>query len=124
MTKQPRQLTKLEEKIIRLYHHDHLGLSLETVATICKTNTIRLEAMLNAIEQKAPQLFPILTKQQQAILHLYDKHTSRKAVAAALDLTERELNEDITFLHKHGFLHSHKIKRYDPSMDRNVKERF
>jgi hypothetical protein len=125
MAKQHRNLTELEEKIIRLHHHEFAGMSLAFTAGMVGLSMRAIKTALQAIKKKAPSLFPILTKQQQAILHLYDNHTSRKVIAAALEISEKQLGKEITFLYEHGFLcNHHKIKKYDPSMDGDVKERF
>lgn len=122
MTK--RNLSHLEEKIIRLVHHDFDGLSIEEAAEKTKCSIETIETMLKRIEKVAPQLFPILNPQHRAILLMYDKHMSRASIAVALGISEQKLHKEIAFLRKHKFLWNRKVDQYDPLMDSRVRERF
>lgn len=120
-----RTLSQLEEKIIRLVHHDFVGLSLEETAHRIAFLTVpKLKQKLRQIEKLAPQLFPILTPQHRAILLMYDKHMSRASIAVALGISKQDLCKEIAFLRKHKFLWNRKMDQYDPLMDGSVKERF
>ena len=119
-----RILSHLEEKILRLVHHDFGGFSIEEAAKKMGCSPETIETMLKQIERKCPQLFPILTPQHRAILLMYDKHMGRTSIAVALGVTEQKLHKKIAFLRKHKFLWNRKVDQYDPSMDGHVKERF
>lgn len=119
-----RNLSHFEEVIIRWHHHDFVGLSLKETAYRVFSTVPEIEKKLKEIEQKAPQLFPILTPQHQAILLMYDKHMSRASIAVALSISEQELHKEIAFLRKHKFLWNRKPDQYNPLMDSRVKERF
>lgn len=119
-----RILSHLEEKIIRLVHHDFGGLSIDETALMLQLVPNEVRQRLREIEKLAPQLFPILTPQHRAILLMYDKHMSRASIAVALGITEQDLHKEIAFLRKHKFLFNRKMDQYDPLMGGHVKERF
>ena len=119
-----RILSKFEEHIIRLCHHDFGGLSIGDTAAKIDITVPKLRGKLRQIKRKCPQLFPILTPQCQAILMMYDKHMSRISIAAALGISEKSLIKKITFLREHKFLWDRKVDQYSPSMDSHVKIKF
>lgn len=119
-----RILTHKEEQAIRLCHQDHQGVSVESAAATMDITVANVKRHLRNAEKKAPQLFPILTPQHRAILALYDRHTSRKAIAEGLGISEAVLGREVTFLREKGFLFNRGAEQYDPSMDSQVKERF
>lgn len=119
-----RNLSHLEEEVLRACHHDFGGLSIGEVAKKigCFPGTIKL--VLKRVEQKVPQLFPILTPQHRAILLMYDKHMSRASIAVALSISKQDLHKEIAFLRKHKFLWNRKSDQYSPLMDSCVKTKF
>ena len=119
-----RTLSKFEEHIVRLCHHDFGGLPIEDAAAKIDITVPKLRGKLRQIKRKCPQLFPILTPQHQAILMMQDKHMSRISIAATLGISEKSLIKKITFLRKHKFLWDHKVDQYSPLVDGQVKERF
>ena len=119
-----RILSQLEEKIIRLVHHDFEGLSIDEAAEYMELTPDEVKQKLKEIEKLAPQLFPILNPQHRAILLMYDKHMSRTSIAVALGISEQDLNKEVAFLRKHKFLFNRKMDQYDTLMDGHVKERF
>jgi len=119
-----RILSHYEETIIRWHHHDFAGLSLEETAHRVFSTVPELKQKLREIKRKAPSLFPILTPQHRAILLMYDKHMDRTSIAAALNITERKLNKEVTFLRKHKFLWNRKMDQYSPLMDGQVETKF
>lgn len=118
-----RTLSHLEEKIIRAVHHDFEGLSIKEVAQQNDLTVKEVKTILTDIEQKAPQLFPILTPRQRAIMDMYNQHESQQVIAEALGIAPRTLRHDVTFLRERGFLWG-KPDQYRPSMDGNVKHKF
>ncbi|MCP5019624.1 MAG: hypothetical protein GY938_30725 [Ketobacter sp.] len=138
-----RNLTKKEEQVLRLHHHDFGGLSIDDTATEMGVGRDTVVEHLRCIKKKTPQLFPILAPIHRAILEAYDQgafelrnhpqkdepmyewqRPSRKAVAEGLGISGSLLDEAIRFLHKHGFLWNRRMAQFDPSMDSQVKERF
>lgn len=118
-----RILSHLEEKIIRAVHHDFEGLSIKEVAQQNDLTVKEVKTILTNIEQKAPQLFPILTPQQRAIMDMYNQHESQQVIAEALGVSLRTLQREVTFLRERGFLWD-KPDQYRPSMDGDVKHKF
>lgn len=141
--KEKRLLTKREEQIIRLCHHDHGGLSVEDAAQQLHIVVSTVKRHLRRIKHKVPQLFPILTPLHRGILAWYDrgdfelqdegphkgeyvwKRPSQKAIAAGLGITCRQLRRRVEWLYKHGFLHDQTMEQYDSSRhDGQIKEVF
>lgn len=119
-----RKLTEQEETAIRLIHHDFAGLSVDDAAIKMGTTVITVKKLLTSIKRKAPQLFPILTIRQRAIIALYDEHLSRKSIMVSLDISKKVLEKEVTFLRKRGFLFNRGMAQYRSWMDVDVKERF
>ena len=59
-----RILTKKEEMAIRLVHHDFFGMTTKLAALQMGLGQRRVQQLLQSVRLKAPQMFPILTKQQ------------------------------------------------------------
>jgi len=138
-----RLLTKREEEIIRLCHHDHGGLGVEEAAHQLGISISTVKRHLQRIKHKAPQLFPILTPLHRAILERYDrgdfelqdegphkgeyvwKRPSQKAIAEALGITRHQLIRKVAWLYKHKFLHDSTMAQYDSARhDGQIKEVF
>ena len=66
-----RLITKKQEEIFKLCHHDFEGLSqTEAAERLGITQSAVLQA-LACVEKVLPQFFPILTKQEAQIYHYY-----------------------------------------------------
>lgn len=66
-----RLITKRQEQIFRLCHHDFAGLSDKAAAVILDTTASNVRNILATIRRVAPQLFPILTQKQQEVWWLW-----------------------------------------------------
>lgn len=119
-----RTITRRQETAYRLCHHDFGGLSIDDTAVRMKITAVSVRRLLNKVKRKAPQLFPIFTTRQRAILSMYDERLNQKEVAELLGISEKVLEKDVTFLRKRGYLFNRKPDQYDPGMDGMVKERF
>ena len=120
-----RIITEQEEQAIRLCHHDHDGCPTDDAARVMGITSTEVKALLRSVKRKAPQLFPILSPRQRAILDLSNHNFSRTTIASALSLTPRVVKRETEFLCAHRFLIERKIERYDPAKhDEQVKERF
>lgn len=140
-----RNLTRQEEQVIRLCHHDHEGLSVDDAAVKMGLSRDSVMWHLRHIKKKAPQLFPILSHRRRAIIEMYNhgafelqkhpihrqgepmyvwKHPSREAMAESLSITLSVLDREITFLRRHRFLWNRVMSQYHVSMDSQVKTKF
>lgn len=108
-----RLLTKKEEEIFRLCHHDFTGLSTKEAAKILGVSPRTIIYHLRNIQTKAPQLFPIIKPELIKTWRLwideglsYDEiakrlNVSYRTVANRLLLVKRQLNYNPE-LHKRG----------------------
>ena len=120
-----RIITEQEEDAIRLCHHEFDGRTIDEAARVMGTTIKEVKALLRSAKRKAPQMFPILSPRQRAIVKLYDKHLSRDTMCVSLGITLASLKKEVEFLRKHGFLFSRAAERYDPIRhDGQVREKF
>ena len=119
-----RVISEIEEQILRTYHHDFAGLSIDDTAAKLGVTIDEVKTHLRHIKKVAPQMYPILTQRQRAIIVMYDQHTSRKAISEALGISPALLGKEVVFLRRHGFLFNRVMSQYSPAMDADVKQRF
>lgn len=119
-----RVISSEEERAVRLCHHNHQGISVESAAATMGVTVKEVRRLLRCAKYKAPQLFPILTPQHRAILAMYDQGISRDAITEGLSITLPMLVKRVAFLRRHGHLQDQKMMRYQPHMDSQVKEKF
>ena len=120
-----RNLTEQEEQVIRLVHHDFGGLTIDEAAEKMGIRSYTAYTLLASAEKKAPQLFPILTSQQQFILAGWKTGASNADIAEVLGVKVRSIVDDITFLRKHKYIYDKpKEIPYAPHMDDQIREKF
>lgn len=121
-----RILTKLEEQVIRLVHHDFGGLKPKQAAIRMGIPVRKVYSYLKSIKRKAPQLFPILTAEQFKVYnYLTIDNFSYSYTAEKMRCTVNRINKIVVQLHAKGFNTDRpKIKRYDKSMDDKVIRKF
>ena len=119
-----RTITQQEETAYRLCHHDFEGLSIDDAAVRMKITVASVKKLLTRVKHKAPQLFPILTTRQRAILSMYDERLNWKEIVELLGISEKVLEKDVAFLRKRGHLFTRKPDQYNPDMDGAVKTKF
>ena len=66
-----RLISKKQEQALKLCHHGHLGLPQDAAAAHMGISQQAISKLLAACEKVAPQLFPILTKQEAWLYHCY-----------------------------------------------------
>lgn len=66
-----RLITHRQEQIYRMRHHDFDGLSTKQVAIKLGIHSKNVSCQMFAMQKIAPQLFPILTKRQADIYHMF-----------------------------------------------------
>lgn len=120
-----RNLTKAEEKVIRLIHHDFKGLTVCEAARVIQVTEAYVRELLQSVKKKAPQLFPILTPKQVAVLRGYENNASQETIAAGLGVSVYTVKRIVSFLRRHKFLENKpKIVSYTPLHDNQVVQKF
>ena len=122
-----RILTKQEETAIRLSHHDFVGLTTDKAAEIMGVSQRRVQQLLQSAEQKAPQLFPILTKHQAEIKWLINEAgLTFEQVAEVLKVTPNSVSNTVKVLKEKDVYIERRKKtvQYQDWMDGQVKEKF
>ncbi len=123
-----RILSEHEEWAIRLCHHDFAGMTTDTAAgTFMKVSQRRIQQLLRSAEQKAPQLFPILTKHQVEIRWLInDAGLTFEQVAETLRVSVNSVSNTVQLLKVKGVLIERRKKtvQYQNWHDSQIKEKF
>ena len=70
MTSQ-RLITHRQEQIYRMRHHNFAGLTTKQVAGMLRITTHSVARHMWEMQKVAPQLFPILTRQQADVYHMF-----------------------------------------------------
>lgn len=120
-------LTKREEEAYRLVHQDFYGLSRQDAADKMKIGISALNRLLRNVQVKAPQLSPILTKQQYEVQVLItEKGLTHSQVAERLGIKTRIVDSIVQQLKKKGvYLERPKrIQHYEPFMDKEIVRKF
>ena len=124
-----RNLTKREEQIIRLVHHEFEGRSRKVAAARLGITPQALSYHLRQIKKKAPQLFPILTKEQWIAYCLFQDGADKEEIAQLFFCTPKIIESIQAQLLKKGYdcrIHRNgrKTVYYKPSMDDKVVRKF
>jgi len=120
-----RQLTKREEQIIRLIHHDHAGFSKLATVQITGLHLATINRILRRVKCKAPQLFPILTPEQKVVLGWIREGKTNQRIVNETKLDLHSVEKIVSKLYKLGKLYKKpKIVAYDCMMDNQIKRRF
>lgn len=119
-------LTDQEARAIRLVHHDLMGLTHKDAAKQMDIGVRRLDSILQSARIKAPQLFPILTQNQNIVYKaIMDDGNDRQSIAFHSEWPIKKVDAIIAQLRKKGVsLTVPKTVRYEPHMDGQVKRRF
>ena len=122
-------IIKDETRAYRLCHHSFDGLPICKAADIMGVSIRKVERLLVRLEQKAPQLFPILTPLQARDYHLYtEEGWTLREIADDTGRNTRRVSESILAavakgMPKPKFVHN-KLLRYDDTMDTKIQEVF
>ena len=123
-----RKVTMQEEQVFRLRHHDFGGKTTVEVAKIMSITPRRIQQVLASLKEKAPQLFPILTKRQAVDYHLYIiEGRTMIEIAENSGRTVGTVSDSITAAVAKGMPPAAKKRgmlRYKPNMDNSIKEKF
>lgn len=84
-----RLITHRQEQIYRMRHHDFSGMTTKQVTAILGITTHSVARHMWEMQKIAPQLFPILTKRQADIYHLFmNVGLRQKAIASVLSISK------------------------------------
>jgi DNA-binding CsgD family transcriptional regulator len=84
-----RHITHRQEQIYRLRHHNFDGLTTKQVATMLGITTHSVARHMWEMQKIAPQLFPILTKRQADIYHMFaELGLEQKIIAGILGISK------------------------------------
>ncbi len=127
LTDEDRVLTRLEETVIRLLHHDHEGLTEDEAAERLGCTQQNIANAVARIKQKAPSLFPLMTKNQKLIFdYITEEGLKHNQIAIILKVSEHAVAEIVRQLKDKGIRidRATKMERYQDFMDGNVREKF
>ena len=123
-----RLITKRQEQILRLVHHDFDGLSQAEAAYQLNVSQSVISDTLKRIEEIMPQIFPILTKLEAKCYHLFmtegwpvDKIAEHldQSINAIYKTLQRAKDKGMFFSDKKG-----RILSYNSNMDAHVRKTF
>jgi len=84
-----RLITERQEQIYWMRHHDFAGLTTRQVAAMLGITTHSVARYMWEMQKIAPQLFPILTRQQADIYHMFvNVGLEQKVIARLLDISK------------------------------------
>ena len=122
-----RILSKKEEQAFRLCHQDWEGMTTRDAAVAIGLSQRRVQQLLQSVEQKAPALFPILTKCQMVVRDCINENGfTFKQIAEVLCVSESNVDNIVKTLKKKGVILERRkpTVQYQDYMDNQVKERF
>jgi len=125
MTK--RVISKFEEKVIRLCHHDFEGLTQQKAAKQLQCSQALISRTISCLKKKVPQLFPILTKKQIRLRDYIIKNgLTHQEIAMLLGVSKDTVDSRIMALKAKGvcFEKPRKMLQYENWMDGNIKQKF
>ena len=84
-----RHITHRQEQIYRLRHHDFAGLTTKQVAAMLGITTHNVARHMWETQKVAPQLFPILTRRQADVYHMFvNVGLKQKVIARTLGISK------------------------------------
>lgn len=123
-----RLITKRQEQILRLVHHDFEGLPQAETARRLGISQSAISDALARIKKIMPQMFPILTKLEAERYHLYcvegwnvDEIAERFGITpdSVYKALQRAKDKGACFTEPKG-----RVLQYSPDMDNNVIHKF
>ena len=123
-----RLITKRQEQILRLVHHDFKGFSQTGAANILGISQAAISDALMRIEKAMPQLFPILPRLEAEQYHLYCvEGWSVEDIAERFGVTPDSIYKSLKRAKGKGACFTEpkgRVLPYEPSMDDNVIHKF
>jgi len=114
-----RLITHRQEQIYRMRHHDFGGMTTKQVATILGITTHSVARHMWKMRKIAPQLFPILTKRQADIYHMFvNVGMEQKTIARILGISSNCIATQIYRLRHHKYMYMPRRRRHVLYMSR------
>jgi DNA-directed RNA polymerase specialized sigma24 family protein len=123
-----RIISEKQERAYRLCAGEFEGLATSEAAKLMGISVRAVQRLLERMEAAAPQLFPLLTKQEAQVLKYIEVDgLSQIDIADQMELSEPRVSQIVHSLIVKGKLRGPKQGRalsYDPGMDGHVREKF
>jgi DNA-binding CsgD family transcriptional regulator len=120
-----RKIPPRMETAYRLCSHHFEGRTIEAAAVKMGVSVHAVQNLLRRMEKLAPQLFPILSPVERAVLTLLEAHAKRNEIAAGLSIDPQTVDRIISKLKAMGEIkNGRKPVSYSTRMDGKVAERF
>ena len=123
-------ITEQEQQVYRCRHHEFEGLTEEETAERMGISKRRIRQLLESLQHKAPQLFPILTRHQFLVYDFYvGKGLSQDEIAKLLDTHQQDIYKTIQRMKDKGMpgLNLDNISNpvsYTSEMENHIEEKF
>ena len=128
MVEQKRLITKRQEQIFRLCHHDFEGLTQAEAAKRLGVVQSVIAKSLERVKKVFPQYFPIFTKFEMKCYHYYMVDGWSVAdIVEYLEKTENAVYKALQRIRSKGAYFAGptgRVLSYDESMDAEVKQKF
>jgi len=122
-----RTITVFEEKVLRCVHHEFSSMTQREAAEQLKCSQSQISDAINRLKRKAPQMFPILTRQQAFIQKcICEDGLTHREIAMLLGLNENTLKSRIARLRNKGvnFEKPKRTLQYGEYMDGKIRHIF
>ena len=124
------RITRIEATVYRHCHHEFGGKTVADTATILSMSESTVRRLLKSLKTKAPQLFPILNRNEFAIYKMVtEQGLTQEQIAILFNTTQSSIQGVTQNLKDRGMLGLDvqglgKTVSYDSSMDKHVKQKF
>lgn len=123
-----RLITHRQEQIYRLRHHDFAGLTTKQVAVMLGITTHSVARYMWEMQKVTPQLFPILTRRQADIYHMFTElGLEQKIIAGILNISKNNVATAIYRLRHKGMYvprRLHHVLYMPRAHDHQIRQKF
>jgi len=120
-------ITKQEEEIFRLVHHDFEGVSVSEAAKRLGISQSTVSRALSRLKKKAPQLFPILTPYQKFIYDcIVEKGLTHQAIADLIGKKKSTVEKTVEAIRRKGFTFAPppKTEQFNDFIEGKIRQKF
>ena len=123
-----RLITERQEQIYRMRHHDFSGLTTKQVAAMLGIHPKNVSCQMWTMQKIAPQLFPILTRRQADIYHMFvNVGLKQKVIGKALGISKACVGVLIHRLRNKGMYvprRLHQVLYMPRAHDHQIRQKF